>query len=490
MKEQADREVKFKTYKDAGVDIDAGNDANTLAKFHAKRTQKGDSNIVVKPGLFSGAYSIQGIAQQYKHPVIIQAIEGVDEGIEKLVISGKFADAGNQLMDKLVKSVGNNVQLLFASDYAAWGVLEPQIVGDFVEGIADRCIEEGMSLLGGETAEMPGVYRKGRPEIVATVVGIAERDNVQIPKSRKNVGVFDLSKILKKYRSPVLTSTIDGVGTKTMIGVKMNNGSTLVYDIGNHCADDLLMQGADPLFAALFVGMNEKNTLYRQIQSGIRKYSSSTGVDCIAFDSKVKRKTYKKHQYDIVGSNIGIVELDDIIDGSNTQEGDVIIGLASNGIHTNGFSLVRDVVFDQLKLTVDDYVPELECKLGAELLKPHRSYVREIRDLRKYVPVNGMAHITGGGFIDNIPRTLPKEFGAEIYRDFWPVPSIFTYLQAKGPIAQSEMDLVFNQGIGMVVVVSPEFKDIALNRLNGDCKKPLAYEIGKVVGGEHKVHFV
>ena len=263
-------------------------------------------------------------------------------------------------------------------------------------------------------------------------------------------GLFALD--LKKHKRPVLVSSMDGVGTKLKIAVAMNKHDTVGQDLVNHCVNDIATVGAEPLFFLDYIGMGKLSPrVFNEIIDGLAKACAEAGCALIGGETAQMPGTYASGDYDLVGTIVGVVDRDRIIDGSAIRPGDAIVGLASTGLHTNGYSLARQILFAQKRVRLDDYTSRLGCTFGEELLKVHRNYWPVVRKLRN--SVHGIAHITGGGLFDNIPRVLPRNCTAAIRRGSWDVLPIFRLLQ-EGGVSDEEMHHVFNMGIGMVLMVA------------------------------------
>lgn len=293
-------------------------------------------------------------------------------------------------------------------------------------------------------------------------------------------GVLSINE-LKKYKHPALVLSMDGVGTKTMIASMMNKWDTIGFDIVNHSINDILVQGAKPLYFLDYIASDKLNPkIVEQIVRGISIACKKSGIVLIGGETAEMPKVYLKNNYDIVGCIGGVVEKYDIINGSKIKEGDILIGLASSGLHTNGYSLARYVLFEKNKLNVNSHIKELKTTVGNALLEPHREYASIILPLLKRIEIKGMAHITGGGFIENIPRIIPEGLGVEIYRESWKIPKIFSLIKKLGNISDEEMCHVFNMGIGLIVIADEKDKKMIVNLLR---KKINAYFIGRVVKG-------
>ncbi|MCK4583854.1 phosphoribosylformylglycinamidine cyclo-ligase [candidate division WOR-3 bacterium] len=302
-----------------------------------------------------------------------------------------------------------------------------------------------------------------------------------------DIGSFGaLFEMKKKYAEPVLVSSADGVGTKLEIATMTERYDTTGHDLVNHCVNDILTVGAEPLFFLDYIAtpkLNEK--IIEEIVMGLAKGCKENSCSLVGGEMAEMPDFYKEKHYDIAGFIVGIVEKKRIPDIDAVKPDDILIGLESNGLHTNGFSLVRKILFSKLKLTVEDYVPEIKNYVGEELLRIHRSYFPLLSPLRERGIIKGYAHITGGGLYDNIPRILPHNCSCIIDTSTWEKPPIFDFLKEQGDIPISEMYRTFNMGIGMVLIVDAENKEEFENYLIS--KKEEFYEIGQVVAGERNV---
>ena len=286
-------------------------------------------------------------------------------------------------------------------------------------------------------------------------------------------GLYESAR-LKGMRAPVLVASTDGVGTKTAVASAMGSYSSLGWDIVNHCINDILVQGAEPLFFLDYIAAPVLDPeMVATIVGGVAGACREAGCALLGGETAEMPGVYVSGQLDVVGTIVGVVERDEIIDGSRIATGDVLVGLPSSGLHTNGFSLVRSI-FD--RESYDRHGETLGRPLGEVLVEPHRSYLPQVRAMSQAATIKGLAHITGGGFVDNIPRILPSEVGAVINRAAWQVPAVFQLIESVGRVDQDEMYRVFNMGVGMVVVVAPEDVDCALEAVSGE-----AYVIGEVV---------
>ena len=295
-------------------------------------------------------------------------------------------------------------------------------------------------------------------------------------------GLFALD--IKKYTEPVLVSGADGVGTKLKVAFMADKHDTVGQDAVAMCVNDIVVQGAEPLFFLdyLAVGKLEPEKV-AEIVGGVAAGCRQAGCALIGGETAEMPGFYPDGEYDLAGFAVGAVNKPDIIDGSSTKEGDVVIGLPSSGLHSNGFSLARKVFFESAGYTTAQFIPELEKTLGEELLTPTKIYVRAVLDvLAAKIAVRGMAHITGGGLSENIPRCLPEGLGAKISQDAWNVPAVFTHLQKLGNVPQDDMFRTFNMGIGFVLVVAQAEANEALNVLQTAGEEPVV--LGEIVAGD------
>ncbi|MBM7654221.1 phosphoribosylformylglycinamidine cyclo-ligase [Neobacillus cucumis] len=287
-------------------------------------------------------------------------------------------------------------------------------------------------------------------------------------------GMFDLSSL--QLKEPVLVSGTDGVGTKLMIAFWMDKHDTIGIDAVAMCVNDIVVQGAEPLFFLDYIACgNQEPEKIEAIVKGIADGCEQAGCALIGGETAEMPGLYSQNEYDLAGFTVGACEKSQLITGETIKAGDVLIGLASSGIHSNGYSLVRKV-FNNWSLL--DFVDELGCSLGEELLKPTKIYVKPILSALKKFQLKGMAHITGGGFIENIPRMLPEGLGAKIEEKSWPIPPVFQLISSHGQIDYAEMYNIFNMGIGMVVAVDREIAADVLEHFEQCGEK--AFEIGVV----------
>jgi phosphoribosylformylglycinamidine cyclo-ligase len=324
-----------------------------------------------------------------------------------------------------------------------------------------------------------------RPEVLGKVGGFG--------------GLFALD--VRKYRQPVLVSSVDGVGTKLKIAFAMDRHDTIGADLVNHCVNDIAVLGAEPLFFLDYLGTGKLEAhVFSGIIKGFARACAENGCALIGGETAQMPGFYQDGEYDVSGTIVGVVERSRMLNGQKSaRRGDAVIGIASSGLHTNGYSLARKIFFDQLKLKPKSYVPELKNTIGAELLKVHVSYgplvqallkrFNQSRIVNRQSPiVKAFAHITGGGFVDNIPRVLPGNCGVEIGKGTWEMPPIFRLIAQRGRVPEAELYQVFNMGVGMVAIVAADKADDVLKFIRAS-KHP-AWLIGRVTKGNGTVRIV
>ena len=303
-------------------------------------------------------------------------------------------------------------------------------------------------------------------------------------------GMFSLAG-LANLQNPVLVASMDGVGTKLKVAVTMGRHDTIGRDLVNHCVNDILVQGASALFFLDYFGTGKlAPSVVVDVVKGLADACREAGCALIGGETAELPGLYSETDYDLAGCIVGVVERGKIIDGSRVQVGDTVIGLASSGLHTNGYSLARRVLLEGEDggLSLYEHFPALGRTLGDELLIPHRCYAPAILPLLEEFDVHAMAHLTGGGFYDNIPRILPSDCSVTIERRSWPIPPIFTLIQERGNVPEPEMYRTFNMGIGMVLIVPADQAPLLAHRLNAAGES--AYIIGDVHRGVHEVDIV
>ena len=309
------------------------------------------------------------------------------------------------------------------------------------------------------------------------------------PEVLSEVGNFGGLFALGEYEKPILVSSTDSVGTKLKVAFMTGRHDTVGFDIVAHCGNDILVQGAEPLFFLDYIGTSKVHPeVMEQIVSGVAAGCREIGCALIGGEIAELSEIYTRGEYDLAGTIVGVVEESQLITGDRIASGDGLIGLGSLGLHTNGFSLARRIVFEVCGYEVDQYVPELDTTVGSELLAYHKSYVKSILALREHCDIKGMAHITGGGLSDNINRILPPNCCAAIRKGTWEIPPIFPFLQEKGDVDEAEMYHVFNMGVGMVLVLPPNQIDTAIALLQASGESP--FLIGEITRGEKGVQII
>ena len=292
-------------------------------------------------------------------------------------------------------------------------------------------------------------------EVVRRIRGLARRTHTAGVLSELGSfgGLFHLG--ARGYRDPVLVSSADGVGTKLRVAFMTAVHDTIGVDLVNHCVNDILVQGAQPLFFFDYLATGRLDPdVAVQIVEGLARACRENGCALLGGETAEMPGFYADGEYDVAGFIVGAVERDRLIDGRAIADGDVLIGIPSSGLHTNGYSLARSIVFDRLGLGVRDHVPELGTTVGEALLAPHRSYLPIVRPLLDAQVIKGMAHITGGGITDNLPRVLPPGVEAVIRAGSWEVPPLFQWLERSGQVPREDMLRTFNMGVGLIVVVA------------------------------------
>jgi phosphoribosylformylglycinamidine cyclo-ligase len=317
-----------------------------------------------------------------------------------------------------------------------------------------------------------------RPEVLGKVGGFG--------------GLFALD--VRKYRQPVLVSSVDGVGTKLKIAFAMDRHDTIGQDLVNHCVNDIAVLGAEPLFFLDYLGTGKlEPKVFTEIIRGFAIACAQNGCALIGGETAQMPGFYQAGEYDVSGTVVGVVEKSRMLDGKSIRPGDVVIGLESNGLHTNGYSLARKIFFEEMKLKPSSRVAGLDDTIGGELLKVHVSYGPLIQQLLKKFnasakratrAIKGVAHITGGGFVDNIPRVLPKNCDVVIRKGTWEMPAIFELIRRRGTVPEAELYQVFNMGIGMTLIVARQKASDLLRFIRG--RKQKAWLIGEVTKGTGK----
>lgn len=307
------------------------------------------------------------------------------------------------------------------------------------------------------------------------------------PDTLSELGAFGgLYRVPRDAKRPVLVASTDGVGTKLKVAFLSGRHGTVGEDLVNHCVNDILVQGARPLFFLDYVGVGKlEDGVVEEIVSGIARGCRENGCALLGGETAEMPDFYTAGEYDLAGTIVGMVEEDRVIDGSAIRPGDAIVALASSGLHTNGYSLARKVVFERMGLSPDDAFPDEEGSVADVLLRVHRSYLKPLWPLIERGEIRGLAHITGGGLVDNVPRVLPDGVDARFDLASWEVPALFRVLQREGGVEEREMFRAFNMGVGMVAMVAAERADAIVAELAAAGER--AWIAGEVVPGERTV---
>ena len=322
----------------------------------------------------------------------------------------------------------------------------------------------------------PMVESTFRPEVLTKIGGFA--------------GCVSLN--LERYKKPILVSSTDGVGTKLKVAFMMDRHDTVGIDLVAMCVNDIVVSGAKPLFLLDYFAASKLDTeRTMKVVSGVVKGCIEAECSLIGGETAEMPGFYKRGEYDLAGFAVGIVEDSQVIDGSGVTVGDKLIGIASNGLHSNGFSLVRKLVFGQLKLDLEKRVEEIGEVLGEELLRPTRIYVKAVLNLVRDFNIVGIAHITGGGITGNLPRIIPKGCKAVVRKGSWDIPPIFSFLKQMGNVSEEEMLRTFNNGIGMILIVrSKEVDDIVARLRSFGEKAFIVGDVGKTEREQETIEFV
>lgn len=300
--------------------------------------------------------------------------------------------------------------------------------------------------------------------------------------------LYDLKKIVNEYQHPVLVQSIDGVGTKTIVARMMNKFDTLGVDLVSATTNDIIVLGAKPLTLLDYIANDKlRPEVIEQLVFGMVKACRENGISLVGGETAEMPGTYLPGEHDLVGVITGVVEKDKAILGKDIQPGDRVLAFTSSGLHTNGYSLARKLIFEVGKYSVESYVPELQRTIGEALLEPHINYTRPVLHmLQKNIPIKGMAHISGGGLLENVPRILPEGCLVEVDKKSWPENPLFSLLQRLGHLNDAESYRTFNMGVGLVMIMDPgSIKDVYAALI--DFPEFNLYEIGTVVPGDKRV---
>jgi len=329
-----------------------------------------------------------------------------------------------------------------------------------------------------------GVNIDAGNEVVRRIKSLAR--STYTPNVLSGIGSFGgLFRMDPSLTEPVLVASADGVGTKLKLAFMTGVHDTIGADLVNHCVNDILVQGASPMFFLDYLATGRLSPdVAEQIVKGVARACGENGCALLGGETAEMPGFYTDGEYDVAGFIVGVVERARVIDGSRIAAGDVLLGMPSTGLHTNGYSLARKIVFDAMKLDVTAHVAELGTTAGDALMRTHRSYLRDVQPLFAAGTIKGMAHITGGGLTENTPRMLPEGTAAVVDRRSWTVPPLFTWLQRGGGIADAEMLRAFNMGVGLVIAVAEPDVAAVLRAM------PEAWPLGHVITGERVVQYV
>jgi phosphoribosylformylglycinamidine cyclo-ligase len=341
----------------------------------------------------------------------------------------------------------------------------------------------------GMTYRDAGVDIDAQDEALARIKGLLRE--TRTPGVLTDLGSFGglFAPDLSGMTHPVLVSSCDGIGTKLKVAFETGVHDTVGRDLVNHCVNDILVQGARPLFFMDYVATGRlRPEVLAAVVEGVARGCKEAGCALLGGEIAEMPGFYADGEYDVAGFIVGLVDRGNVLDGSAIRPGNALLGLASAGLHTNGFSLARKVFFEVAGLGVGDRVDALGASVGETLLAEHRSYLPALRELLEQGKVRGLAHVTGGGLTDNLPRILPEGTAARIRLGSWEVPAVFRYIGEQGRVARDEMLRTFNMGVGMVVVASPDQVDAVAREL--ERKGEAVYRIGDVVEGNGEVRYV
>lgn len=332
--------------------------------------------------------------------------------------------------------------------------------------------------MAGDSYRRSGVDIDAGNEAVRRIKALAR--STYTPNVLAGVGSFGgLFAVDASVPDPVLVASADGVGTKLKVAFMAGVHDTIGVDLVNHCVNDILVQGARPLFFLDYLATSRLSPeVAEQIVRGMASACRENGCALLGGETAEMPGFYADGEYDVAGFIVGLVARSKIIDGRAVTRGDRLIALPSTGLHTNGYSLARRIAFEQLGLKVDSHVPELGETVGAALLRTHRSYLKDVAPLLDTGLLKGMAHITGGGITENLPRTLPEGLSFSLDRQSWTIPPVFVWLQGAGGLEDAEMFRAFNMGVGLILVCAPASAPPVLAALGSS-----AWEIGKVIEG-------
>ena len=476
-------------YRSSGVDVEAYNRAGAQIKALVQETF--DAGILTRPGLFGAAVSLKEYWKKLKTPLLSGSLGVGDSAVEE--------ELADQIVHSCRANLPRSAEPVAFMDYIAAAQLDlARAVG--LVGAFSRILRRDLKIpmVGGETAEMPGVFSKDQWEVVGAMFAVQEASALQgvsglsqgeLTPGKAAVGLE--AQAGDSPTHPALVFSMDGVGTKTKLGVMSGRTAGLAFDIIHHCLDDILCQGARGIGLMLYLGCHHRDDrLIEPLIAAAEECCRDNGM--VLMDRMVAEKPdlYLPGELDLCGVIAGSVDAERLIQGDRIQPGDQIIGLPASGLHTNGYSLARKALLERGGLKLDQRIGELGCTLGEALLEPHRNYAPVVlpllEDAESAPEVRGIAHITGGGLKDNLARILPGKLGADIQLDSWQPPPIYELIRRCGNIPLQDpvgkgMYESFNMGVGLVLVVAPEHSGRILERFKDSGYQ--AVVIGRVIDG-------
>jgi phosphoribosylformylglycinamidine cyclo-ligase len=469
------------TYRSAGVDIDTNNQASLAIRRHLQRTHT--SAVLTRSGLFGGGVSLEAF-RACRRPLLVAGLGCRAPGAAGAAGAGKGVQDVVRMCREKLHPQAKTVAFL---DYIAAESLTVGQIEGLVAGFADQFAEEPKTpLVGGETAEMPGTFVSGACELVGSLYAVV--DGAECGRAGRSA--CDLAAIKDSGR-PALVLSMDGVGTKTSLGVMAGESAGLAADIIHHSLNDILCQGARGLGLTYYIGCHSRREKFiEDFSRGAAEIHGEQGLTGLDFVVAEHPELYQEGAFDICASIAGLALLADagsLLQGENVEAGDILIGLPSSGLHTNGYSLARRALLERGGLRLDQHIPELGVTLGQALLEPHKNYAPAVLPLLQASGpggVRGIAHITGGGLKDNLARVLPPGTLAEIDMSSWQVPPLFSLIQACGRIPLEDavnkgMVETFNMGIGLILVVRGDVAGDICTGLKQAGERPLP--IGRIL---------
>ncbi|MBN1837382.1 MAG: hypothetical protein JW820_16125 [Spirochaetales bacterium] len=479
------------TYRAAGVDVEANNEANERIKSHVRRTHT--ERVLTRAGLFGGALSLRGLEGELAGARLVgslgyQPLQKAGASLSSSDAAGAAGAASaaraGALLRECRRKLPPSARPLAFLDYLAAEHLHPLqaevLVGGFADALVASPVPGGLvPLIGGETAEMPSTFQRGAWEVVGALFALD-------PGGSAACGARLAP--LAGLEHPALVFTMDGVGTKTRLGIQVGRTESLALDILHHSLDDILCQGAQGLGVLFYVGCHRVDaSLVGPLLESARRACRDLGLVLLEAAVAEKPDLYLPGEYDVCASLAGFVDAGGLLQGATIRAGDLLVGLASSGLHTNGYSLARRALLERGGLRLGEHIRELSTTLGEALLEPHRNYAPAVLPLlgdpELGTAIRGVAHITGGGLPDNLVRILPPGLAAEVHLSSWTAPPLFRLIQRCGNIPDTDPEAKgmyesFNMGIGLVLVVEGARCDAIRSALQAAGETPVV--IGRV----------